>query len=61
MYHFECICGQKITSPGKTGSCPSCARLFDIRWPGDAAPVAVASGAPEPAFEPLAQAGAPGR
>ncbi len=39
MYHFDCICGAKLTTPAKTGACPHCARLYDLRWPNDAAPV----------------------
>lgn len=38
MYKFECICGEHVSSPAKTGRCPSCTRLFELRWPSDAPP-----------------------
>lgn len=41
MYKFECICGEKVTAPAKTGRCPSCRRLYDLRWPNDAPPAPV--------------------
>jgi hypothetical protein len=40
VYHFDCICGEKVKTPTKTGVCPHCARLFDLRWPNDSAPTA---------------------
>lgn len=38
MYKFDCVCGESVTSPQKTGRCPNCRRLFDLRWPNDAPP-----------------------
>lgn len=37
MYKFECICGEAVTAPAKTGRCPRCRRLFDLRWPVESA------------------------
>jgi hypothetical protein len=32
MYVFDCICGEKVTTATKQGTCPNCGRPFDLRW-----------------------------
>ena len=32
MYVFECVCGEFVRTPKPTGTCPHCARPFDLRW-----------------------------
>jgi hypothetical protein len=38
VYKFDCICGEPVTTPTKTGRCANCRRFFDLRWPNDAPP-----------------------
>lgn len=35
MYTFDCICGQTVRTPSKTGTCPGCARLYELTWPAE--------------------------
>lgn len=32
MYHFQCVCGEEVATPGLKGICPHCGREFELKW-----------------------------